>query len=58
MGAARLPAAATPDPALVSDDTDHPDQVEKQASYPGEDTSFTSQRELNGWFYRPPKLRM
>jgi MFS transporter, UMF1 family len=25
-------------------------QVEKQASYPGEDTSYTSQRELNGWY--------
>jgi len=34
-------------------DTEHSDHVEKQASYPGEDTSFTSQRELNGWYIIP-----
>ena len=32
---------------------DMPDQVEKQAAYPGEDLSYTSQRELNGWLLPP-----
>jgi len=52
MGAARLPAER-PDPATVLTDSDQPDHVEKQASYPGEDTSYTSQRELNGWYLSP-----
>jgi hypothetical protein len=29
--------------------TEEPDHIEKLAAYPGEDVSFTSQRELNGW---------
>ena len=35
---------------MLPNDSDQPDHVEKQATYPGEDTSYTSQRELNGWY--------
>jgi hypothetical protein len=50
MGPIRL-SEEDPDTAqlVVDSTTEHPDHVEKQASYPGEDTSYTSQRELNGW---------
>ena len=37
-------------PTSSSQPADGPDEVEKEASYPGEDTSFTSKRELNGWY--------
>jgi hypothetical protein len=49
MGPTRLPIP----PADAVVDAEAPDHVEKQASYPGEDTSYTSQRELNGWYSRP-----
>ena len=39
-----------PLPAETLGDSEAPDHVEKQASYPGEDTSYTSRRELNGWY--------
>ena len=47
MGPTRLPM---PLPAETLGDSEAPDHVEKQASYPGEDTSYTSRRELNGWY--------
>jgi hypothetical protein len=52
MGPIRLPPDDTDSPGV--DQTDdvravRHDHVEKQASYPGEDTSFTTQRELYGW---------
>ena len=46
MGPTRLPIL----PETETLDPEAPDHIEKQASYPGEDTSYTSQRELNGWF--------
>jgi hypothetical protein len=49
MGPTRLPIEGTESERLLND-TEHPDHIEKQASYPGEDTSYTSQRELNGWY--------
>jgi hypothetical protein len=52
MGPIRLPI----DEPEGADQPDHTDHIEKQASYPGEDTSFTSQRELNGWFAFEGKL--
>jgi MFS transporter, UMF1 family len=42
-----MPTATT---ALLSSAADASDHVEKQASYPGEDTSLTSPRELRGWY--------
>lgn len=45
MGPSRVPIQ----PATEADDPEGPDHVEKQATYPGEDTSYTSRRELNGW---------
>jgi MFS transporter, UMF1 family len=42
-----LASTPTPPNALPGETSDH---VEKQASYPGEDTSLTSPRELRGWY--------
>jgi len=41
---------ATQEPADNAATPEIPDQIEKQAAYPGEDVSYTSQRELNGWY--------
>ena len=49
MGHIRLPSSTPQVPPFLND-ADHPEHVEKQASYPGEDTSYTTQRELNGWY--------
>ena len=48
MGPLR-PSVESTDSQAFLNPTDRSDHVEKQASYPGEDTSYTSQRELNGW---------
>jgi len=48
MGPVVLPADA-PESGPLLNNADAADHVEKQASYPGEDTSPTSKRELNGW---------
>jgi len=48
MGPIALPSDA-PETAPLLNSADASDHVEKQASYPGEDTSATSKRELNGW---------
>jgi Vacuole effluxer Atg22 like len=43
----------TREPNLISADVvaaDGTEGIEKQAAYPGEDTSFTSKRELRGWY--------
>ena len=52
MGPVR-PSVESIDTAAFLNPADRSEHVEKQASYPGEDTSYTSQRELNGWSQLP-----